>query len=157
MKDCQAQASSTWIRSGESCFRSTHRGRSFCNRWLDEALGKLSGRLPFKMIDTNNAASPNLPYIDRPLSQFKSLSHIVRGRHMIEFEKRYSLEGSSNGLDVTHDWSPTMAEAWGVYLYSWTQDSMVFPIGWAWCLHIWRITKESFTRSTTRVRMVQAR
>jgi hypothetical protein len=84
-------------------------------RWLDEAFGKLSGRLPFKIIDTNNVtASPNLPFIDRPLSQFKSLSHIVRGRHMVEFKKRYGLEGSSNGLDVTHDWSPTMTPAWGL-------------------------------------------
>ena len=67
------------------------------------------------MIDTNNVtASHILPYIDRSLSQFKSLSHIVRGRHMVEFKKRYGLEGSANGLDVTHDWSPTMTEAWGL-------------------------------------------
>jgi hypothetical protein len=67
------------------------------------------------MIDTNNVtASHILPYIDRPLSQFKSLSHIVRGRQMVEFKNRYGLEGSTNGLDVTHDWSPTMTEAWGL-------------------------------------------
>ena len=33
---------------------------------------------------------------------------------MVEFKKRYGLEGSTNGLDVTHDWSPTMTEAWGL-------------------------------------------
>ena len=33
---------------------------------------------------------------------------------MVEFKKRYGLEGSSNGLDVTHDWSPTMTPAWGL-------------------------------------------
>ena len=87
----------------------------FWYTWLDTAFGKLSGRLPFKMIDTNNVtASPRLPYIDRPLAQFKSLSHIVRGRHMVEFKKRYGLEGLANGLDVNHEWSPTMTEAWGL-------------------------------------------
>ena len=33
---------------------------------------------------------------------------------MVEFKKRYGLEGASNGLDVTHDWSPTMTPAWGL-------------------------------------------
>ena len=33
---------------------------------------------------------------------------------MVEFKKRYGLEGVSNGLDVTHDWSPTMTPAWGL-------------------------------------------
>jgi hypothetical protein len=33
---------------------------------------------------------------------------------MVEFKKRYGLEGSSNGLDVTHNWSPTLTEAWGL-------------------------------------------
>jgi hypothetical protein len=32
---------------------------------------------------------------------------------MVEFKKRYGLEGLSNGLDVTHNWRPTMTTAWG--------------------------------------------
>ena len=33
---------------------------------------------------------------------------------MVEFKKRYGLEGLNNGLDVTFDWSPTMTPAWGL-------------------------------------------
>ena len=33
---------------------------------------------------------------------------------MVEFKKRYGLEGLNNGLDVTYDWSPTMTPAWGL-------------------------------------------
>ena len=84
-------------------------------KWLDEAFSKLSGKIAFKIIDTNHVtASPHLPYIDRPLVDFKSLSHIVRGRHMVEFKRRYGLEGLSNGLDVNSDWKPTMTMAWGL-------------------------------------------
>jgi hypothetical protein len=33
---------------------------------------------------------------------------------MVEFKKRYGLEGLNNGLDVTYDWSPTMTPVWGL-------------------------------------------
>ena len=43
---------------------------------------------------------------------------IFDGAYLIKWagypEKRYGLEGASNGLDVTHDWSPTMTLGWGL-------------------------------------------
>ena len=86
----------------------------FWYKWLDDAFGKLSGRIPFHIVDTHKVTeSSHLPYVVRPLSEFRNLSHVVRGRHMVEFKRRYGLEGLNNGLDVTHTWRPTMTTAWG--------------------------------------------
>jgi len=44
----------------------------------------------------------------------RALSIIVRGRHEVEFKRRYGLSGDKTGLDVDKDWQPTMTPAFGL-------------------------------------------
>ena len=121
----------------------------FWYTWLNDAFAKLSGLEPFPIIDTPNVTeSHRLPYIERPLATFTSLAHIVRGRHMVEFKRRYGLEGLATGLDVDHTWSPTMTQAWGLPIL---MDPRLcgIPGKWVWFLRNLRTTKTFCTNTIT--------
>jgi hypothetical protein len=83
--------------------------------WLDKAFGTLAGRLPLEIVDMDNIEpSPRLATVPRNPESFRSLSQIVRGRHQVEFKRRYGLLGDKTGLDVDINWRPTMTPAFGL-------------------------------------------
>jgi hypothetical protein len=80
-----------------------------------KAFGTLAGRLPMPLVDVDNmTASPHLPMVLRNVDTFRPLSQIVRGRHQVEFKRRFGLSGDKTGMDVDDNWRPTMTPAFGL-------------------------------------------
>jgi hypothetical protein len=83
--------------------------------WLEKAFATLAGRLPMAVVDVDRIGkSPRLPTVMRDPNTFRALSQLVRGRHQVEFKRRFGLTGDKTGLDVANDWRPTMTPAFGL-------------------------------------------